>query len=190
MAEYDRSVGEPAAVDGDTWTFDVGANLYGVLGETIVKSGGKPPVIEYFVKQDLDEYPDDLESGLRISVESDIYVPSDGDGNGWKPDCRVTARDGWDGEVLEEYWCEIKTGDASFERGQVETMRQLAAEARVLKIRVLIDELPTSTPSGSTRSNPLETDHTAVHQASEYSAKCFASSSRRRLDFCSSVRWS
>jgi hypothetical protein len=142
LAANDRSVREPAAVDGETWTFDVGANLYGALGESVVKSGGKPPVFEYFVKQDLDTYPDDLESGLRISVESDIYVPSDGDGSGWVPDCRVTARDGWDGEVLEEYWCEIKTGDASFERGQVETMRELAGEARVLKIRVLIDDLP------------------------------------------------
>lgn len=142
LAAYDRSVREPAAVDGNTWTFDVGANLYGALGETVVKSGGKPPVIEYFVKEDLDAYPDDLEVGLRIDVTSDVYVPADGNGSGWIPDCCVTARDGWNGEVLDEYWCEIKTGDASFERGQVETMRQLAAESRVLKIRVLIDDLP------------------------------------------------
>ncbi|WP_415381620.1 hypothetical protein [Halosimplex sp. TS25] len=142
LAAYDRSVREPAAVDGDTWTFDVGANLYGALGETVVKSGEKPPAIEYFVEGDLDAYPDDLETGLRIDVSSDVYVPADEGGGGWIPDCCVTARDGWNGEVLEEYWCEIKTGDASFERGQVETMRQLAAESRVLKIRVLIDDLP------------------------------------------------
>lgn len=103
LADYDRSVREPAEVDGDTWTFDVGANLYGALGETVVKAGGKPPVIEYFVKEDLDAYPDDLELGLRISVESDIYVSSHGNGGGWIPDCCVTARDGWNGKVLEEY---------------------------------------------------------------------------------------
>ena len=197
LAAYDRSVREPATVDGNTWTFDIGANLYGALGETVVVSGGKPPVIECFVEEDLDAYPDDLESGLRISVESDIYVPSDGDGSGWIPDCRVTATDGWNGEVLEKYWCEIKTGDGSFERGQVETMRQLATEARVLKVRVLIDDLPDqstiyliNTPCASTRSNRQGTDDAIVDQASEYSVRCFASSSRRRRDFCPSVRWS
>jgi hypothetical protein len=40
------------------------------------------------------------------------------------------------------YRCEIKTGDASFQRTQMKAMRELAKEARVLKIRVLIDDLP------------------------------------------------
>ncbi|WP_238593261.1 hypothetical protein [Natronobacterium lacisalsi] len=52
------------------------------------------------------------------------------------------ARDGWNGDVLERYYCEIKTGNASFERSQMETMRELATEERVLKIRVLIDDVP------------------------------------------------
>lgn len=58
------------------------------------------------------------------------------------PDCCVVARDGWNGEALERYWCEIKTGNASFERSQADVMRRLAAEERVLKIRVSIDDLP------------------------------------------------
>jgi hypothetical protein len=58
------------------------------------------------------------------------------------PDCKVVVRDGWNGPVLERYYCEIKTGNASFERSQVAAMEQLAREERVLKIRMLIEELP------------------------------------------------
>jgi len=68
LAQYDRSVKEPASTDDGTWTFDVGANLYGALGETVVTSGAKPPALEYFVKQDLGTDFDDLDFGLRISV--------------------------------------------------------------------------------------------------------------------------
>jgi len=141
LADYDRSVREPASTDGKTWTFDVGANLYGALGEAVVKSGAKPPALEYFVKQDLDVDSDDMEFGLRIDVTSGGSVSTRGSGS-WIPDCCVVARDGWNGEVLERYWCEIKTGDASFERSQIDAMRELATEERVLKIRILIDDLP------------------------------------------------
>lgn len=142
LAEYDRSVREPAETDGKTWTFDVGANLYGSLGEAVVKSGGKPPALEYFVKRDLDGQLDDLEFGLRLNVASGKALPKDVGRLNWHPDCCVIARDGWKDGALERYWCEIKTGNASFERRQVESMRKLAAEERVLKIRVLIDGLP------------------------------------------------
>jgi len=142
FADYDRSVREPASTDGKTWTFDVGANLYGALGEAVVKSGAKPPALEYFIKQDLNVDPDDLEFGLRIDVISGKPVSTDKGGGSWMPDCCVVVRDGWKGEVLERYWCEIKTGDASFERSQIDAMRELAIEERVLKIRVLIDDLP------------------------------------------------
>lgn len=142
LAAYDRSVREPASTDGKTWTFDVGANLYGSLGEAVVKSGGKPPALEYFVRRDLDGRLNDLEFGLRLNVTSGKALPEDVGRLNWHPDCCVIARDGWKDGALERYWCEIKTGNASFERRQVESMRKLAAEERVLKIRVLIDDLP------------------------------------------------
>lgn len=142
LAEHDRSVREPASTDGDTWTFDVGANLYGALGEAVVTSGSKPPALEYFVKRDLDGTLSETDAELRIRVTAGEAVSFDQDQAYWMPDCLLEARDGWGGEVLERYWCEVKTGDASFERSQAAAMEALAAEERVLKIRVLIDELP------------------------------------------------
>jgi uncharacterized protein (UPF0548 family) len=40
-----------------------------------------------------------------------------------------------------EYYCEIKTGNASFERSQVAVMKELAKQERVLKIWGDIDDL-------------------------------------------------
>ena len=142
LAQYDRSIKKPATTDDGTWTFDVGANLYGALGEAVVTSGSKPPALEYFVKQDLASDLDDLDFGLRISVTSGDPVSLDHTQLSWLPDCCIEARDGWQGDLLERYWCEIKTGEASFERSQAAAMQALAADERVLKIRVLIDSLP------------------------------------------------
>jgi hypothetical protein len=75
-------------------------------------------------------------------VASGKALPEDFGRLNWHPDCCVIARDGWKDGLIERYWCEIKTGNASFERQQVESMRKLAAEERVLKIRVIIDDLP------------------------------------------------
>lgn len=143
LADHQPSVHEPAAVDGDSLTFDVGANLYGVLGEAVVSGGPTSPALEHFVKQDLANRS--LEDRLRLRVTEGEFVsfPDDGtDPNRWMPDCCVEARDGWRGRLVERYWCEIKTGDASFERTQVAAMRELAKESRVLKVRVLIEDLP------------------------------------------------
>jgi len=143
LADHQPSVSEPAAVNGDTLTFDVGANLYGALGEAVIAGGPTCPALEHFVEQDLADVT--LEHKLRVRVTDGELVSFDGDGTGderWVPDCRVEARDGWRGRLVETYWCEIKTGDASFERTQVVAMRRLAREERVLKIRVLIDDLP------------------------------------------------
>jgi hypothetical protein len=143
LADHDPSIKEPADVDGDTWTFDVGANLYGSLGEAILLESPKPHALIYFVRQDLDVDDDDLEWGLNVDVTpgQPLAVDSSNGAKRWTPDCVVKAKDGWD-EVLEQYYCEIKTGDASFERSQVEAMEGLASDERVLKIRVGIDDLP------------------------------------------------
>ena len=146
LADHNPSIKEPADVDGDVWTFDVGANLYGTLGEAILLESPKPHALHYFVRQDLNLADDELESGLNINVQSGPFV-SFGDASGddrksWVPDCTVVAKDGWNGDVLERYYCEIKTGNASFERSQVAAMERLAQEGRVLKIRMIIEELP------------------------------------------------
>lgn len=144
LAEHDPSIKEPAEVNGDTWIFDVGANLYGALGEAILLESPKPHALVYFVQQDLNVNERDLEAGLNIDVISGQMLSVDSS-NGikrWTPDCVVEAKDGWNGNVLERYYCEIKTGGASFERSQVEAMEALAREERVLKIRVTIKDLP------------------------------------------------
>lgn len=128
----------------DTWTFDVGENLYGTLGEEILLESPKPHALVYFVRQDLDVDEDDLEWGLNVDVTPGqmLSVNSSDGAERWTPDCIVEAKDGWDSELLERYYCEIKTGGASFERSQVEVMEALASDERVLKIRVIIEDLP------------------------------------------------
>jgi len=146
LAEHNPSIREPASTTGKTWTFDIGANLYGTLGEAILTAAPKPHALIYFVEQDIDINDEELEAGLKVDVETGCFVSLDADSDdervSWRPDCKVLARDGWNGDVLEQYYCEIKTGNASFERSQMAVMRDLATEERVLKIRVLIDELP------------------------------------------------
>jgi len=144
LADHNPSIKEPAEGEDDTWTFDVGANLYGALGEAILLESPKPHALVYFVRQDLDFDEDTLEWELNVDVNRGQMLTvesSSGKGN-WIPDCIIEAKDGWDGELLERYYCEIKTGGASFERSQVESMEALARNERVLKIRVIIENLP------------------------------------------------
>ena len=145
LADHSPSIREPAAVDGDTLTFDVGATLYGALGEAVLLESPRAHALHYYVRQDLELDDDELVEGLDVNVESGKLVSFDGidkEQTSWIPDCVVVARDGWDGPVLERYYCEIKTGNASFERSQVAAMERLAREERVLKIRMHIEELP------------------------------------------------
>jgi hypothetical protein len=144
LADHNPSIKEPAEIDGETWTFDIGANLYGALGEAILLESPKPHALIHFVRQDLNVDEADLESGLHVDVTSGGLHSIDraGGTKRWAPDCVVEAKDGWDGELLERYYCEIKTGNASFERSQVEVMEALASDERVLKIRVIIEDLP------------------------------------------------
>ncbi|WP_167768528.1 hypothetical protein [Haloarcula amylovorans] len=68
LADHNPSIKEPAEIDGDTWTFDVGAKLYGALGEAILLETPKPHALVYFVQQDLDIKENDLEWGLNVDV--------------------------------------------------------------------------------------------------------------------------
>lgn len=144
LADHAPSVADPKRVsDAGTMTFDVGANLYGALGETIITGAPRSYAVEHFVEQDLADVS--FRDELRVRVRDAEYV-SFGDQldgySGWAPDCKLVVYDGWGRPPVEEYWCEVKTGDASFERTQVAAMRELAGEERVLKIRVRIDNLP------------------------------------------------
>jgi hypothetical protein len=162
LADHDPSVRTPAAVDGETATFDVGANLYGTLGETVV-TAGPAPALERFVRRDLTDVP--VRDGLEVAVRDGealspgVLAPHGGDRTGgadgddkggdgaagqWLPDCRVEARDGVREPPIETYYCEIKTGGGSLERSQAAAMRTLArtGEVRVLRVDVAIDALP------------------------------------------------
>lgn len=144
LAAHDPSIAEPAETDGDVWTFDVGANLYGALGESILTESPKPHALRYFVREDLAESGVEPERGLSLEITRGVPVSVDhaGGTDRWIPDCILVAKDGWDGRVLERYYCEIKTGDASFERSQLDAMESLARNVRVVKIRVDVTELP------------------------------------------------
>ena len=144
LADHNPSIMEPADIDGETWTFDVGANLYGSLGEAILLYSPKPHALYHFVREDLEA--EEMEHELHLTTRRNEYVPAEeptsDESGGWRPDCKLVAREGRAGQVLETYYCEIKTGNASFERSQSKTMQRLAEDKRVLKIRMLIDELP------------------------------------------------
>ncbi|WP_227357308.1 hypothetical protein [Haladaptatus salinisoli] len=144
LADHTPSISEPATTDGETWTFDVGANLYGALGEAIVTGGSKPHALYYFVQEDLQLDDTELASGLTLEIErgKPISVDHREGVKRWAPDCVVRAKDGWDGCELAKYYCEIKTGNASFERSQGVVMKELAAQEQVLKIRMRIEDLP------------------------------------------------
>ena len=144
LADHTPSITEPANIDGKMWTFDVGANLYGALGEAILSSAPKSHALYYFVQQNLATDDDELESRLILEVETSKPISVDfPDGTKrWTPDCIVQARNGWGGSLLARYYCEIKTGNASFEQSQVAVMEELAKQERVLKIRISIDNLP------------------------------------------------
>lgn len=144
LADYNTSTTEPATTNDGEMTLDVGANLYGELGETVLLGPSKPHALIHFVREDLEISKRELNHGLYVDIEVGILVaPEEADLNGgWIPDCVVIAQDGRNGELLKKYFCEIKTGDASFERSQVEVMEALARTERVLKIRVDIEDLP------------------------------------------------
>jgi hypothetical protein len=145
LASHDPSVSEPVDTDDESLTFDVGANLYGALGEALLLDGPKPYALRYVVRRDLgisesefeERFAMQIDRGTTISLDDD-----DGSVNRWIPDCTITVRDGWEGPLVERYYCEIKTGDASFQRSQMAAMQELAKSERVFKIRVRIDSLP------------------------------------------------
>ncbi|WP_135854944.1 hypothetical protein [Halorussus salinus] len=138
-------------------TFDTEANQYGALGEAVVLTPEvNPPLLTHFARVDADLGETDANLGetaadrdaesrdLRVELDTDPDPVTVGSGRRWEPDCRAVVRLGPDRPVLTEYFCEVKSGDGSFERSQREAMAAKAREATVLKIRVELDELPDS----------------------------------------------
>lgn len=131
------------------WTFDTTANQYGAIGETLVTAGGMP-VLRHYVMQDLAPFPSErVKNAIRIHVESEPQRMDTVDASlevvdgEWIPDCEVRVSFGDPQRWIHRYFCEIKTGNASYQRAQQEAMDAVAKRADVLKLRVEIDDLPT-----------------------------------------------
>jgi hypothetical protein len=137
-------------------TFDTEANQYGALGEAVVFSPEvNPPLLTHFAQVDADLSERET-ADVRVELDRDPDPVVVGTSKRWEPDCRAVVRLGPDRPVLTEYWCEVKTGDGSFERSQREAMAAKAREATVLKIRVELDELPDSYTAWVRRVGPSE----------------------------------
>lgn len=147
ISRPERNIWSPVDFEADTWVFGVGANQYGAIGEALIKNpGNSPPALKNFIERDLDHSGEEI----HISMVQDVAHSRYHDGRGrpryksWIPDCVLEVEKGYPGELLRKYWCEIKTGNSSFERNQIELMQQKASESgvTVLKIRVGLDDLP------------------------------------------------
>jgi hypothetical protein len=144
VAWPERRRREPDGTPAEGLTFDTGANQYGALGEALVCSPEvNPPLLTHFARIDADLSEREGEA-VRVELDADPDPVDVAGVKRWEPDCRAVVRLGPDRPVLTEYWCEVKTGDGSFERSQREAMRAKAREATVLKIRVALDDLPDS----------------------------------------------
>ncbi|MFC4358297.1 hypothetical protein ACFO0N_10100 [Halobium salinum] len=165
VADPERRTEVPTGSAESGLTFDVSGNQYGALGEALVLSRRRdPPLLTHVVREDpaLDLSPGETER-LHVVVDTDpepvcCVDPETGERREWRPDCRAVASLGADGRTLTEYWCEVKTGAASFQRGQRAAMETKAREAPVLAIRVDVDDLPDSYTARVERVSPADGD--------------------------------
>lgn len=169
----ERRTHEPVESTDGRSTFETTAAQYGALGETLICCyGANPPVLTEYARNDVGGQPSgDTEDRLWIDVDRDpdpvVYSSSDDDSRlSWIPDCVARARDGPDGPLLEAYWCEIKAGDASFQRDQATVMAYKASEATVLKIRVDVVDLPERYTVRIDEVSPREPPRGLTNQAS------------------------
>jgi len=136
----EKQVWEPKESDKTGLTFDTTANQYGAIGETVVSGDyGIAPGLKYYFERNI-EVPDE---DYKIVRRQNTSIPQSIDYEGsWMPDLVVDIKSLKDWQTIETFFCEIKSGDASFERSQREGMQSLAENHRVLKIRVDIEDLP------------------------------------------------
>lgn len=139
----DRRVREPAVTEDGTRVFDVGANLYGAIGEAIVAGTGRnPPLVTHYAAETLDLPRAALDVHVDTDTEALALPTAGGAAARWQPDCIATVRRAGGDAVLAEYWVEVKTGDAAPERSQREAMARHAGDATVLLVRVSLEDLP------------------------------------------------
>lgn len=146
IAAPNRRIRNPDGSLEDGYTFDVGAQQYGAIGEALILSyRSNPPALLPFIREDIDAF--EATTDLSVAVDSNpdpISIDSSDGGTRktWLPDCSVTAYDGAQQRAISTYVCEIKTGRASFERGQRAVMQETATTQNVLAIRIDISGLP------------------------------------------------
>lgn len=134
-----RHITEPKDSPKSGLTFDVGANVYGEIGNAVIfGSSGVSPAIRYYFYSEIEGFE---EASHNLRSIRQPYLPDDvPDDVSWSPDGLVQV---WSfGELVDQYFCEVKTGNASFERGQLAGMRRVSRYYPVLKIRVDIGNLP------------------------------------------------
>lgn len=134
-----RHIAAPKESPKSGLTFDVGANVYGELGNAVMfGTSGVSPALRYYCYSEIEGVG---ETSHYLRSIRQPYLPDDvPDDVSWSPDGLVQVRRS--GELVDQYCCEVKTGNASFERGQVAGMRCVARYYPVLKIRVDIEYLP------------------------------------------------
>ena len=149
VASPDRRTHDPIESADGRLTFETTAAQYGALGEALVcRHRVNPPALTAYARADLeDDLSGDAERALRVEVDPDpepvVYAGRDPETRlAWVPDCVARVRAGIGGDVLRAYHCEVKTGDASFQRDQAAVMAYEAREATVLKVRLAVTDLP------------------------------------------------
>ena len=182
-----RSRTPDGSIDG-TMTFDTTATQYGALGETLLCCyESNPPVLAHYAREDLDHLSDAERDRVHLDVDRSpdpVEKSGETETNGtkrWVPDCRAVARLEPDGPPLREYWCEVKTGDASFERDQRAVMRWKAREAVVLTVRFDVEELPDSYSVTVSEVDPADAPDDALSDDASLDAPA-GSSKPTRLD--------
>lgn len=131
----------PKPSDKDGLTFDLTANQYGEVGKALVfGTYGVSPAVRYYF---FNELPPVDRRSHRLHRIGEPHFPDDFEAEvSWAPDCLIMVYERQTGRDVARYFCEIKTGQASFERDQRDDMQTVASEYNVLKIRVDIEELP------------------------------------------------
>lgn len=146
IAWPDRRTHDPVESADGRMTFETTAHQYGAIGEALLLSyGANPPPLAAYVSDDLQDGTPGGEFWVDVDRDPDPVVFGGAEPATWMrwvPDCVATARETATGAALRTYWCEIKTGDASFGRDQADVMAYKAHEAPVLSIRVDVTGLP------------------------------------------------
>lgn len=136
-----RHISEPKDSDTQGLTFDLGANQYGEVGKALICGSYElAPGVKYYFYEEFDHLEKEKH---RLRGISEPYLPEDISNEvSWSPDCLIQVRSGKTLDIEEQYFCEIKAGDASFERSQARDMKTVARPYNTLKIRVIIEDLP------------------------------------------------